>query len=84
MNGNNSAFRWDDKGLAAYYQEAGVYNSSKFVRFDHNGIYGILANDEWTGNDNDIHNSASFALTWSGFSLRNSDGSVRISTDNDI
>jgi hypothetical protein len=43
-----------------------------------------LANDEWTGSDEDIHENASFALTWSGFSLRNADGSVRISTDHDI
>jgi hypothetical protein len=84
MNGNNAAFRWDEKGLAAYYKQGEYYNPTKFVRFDHNGIYGIIANEEWSGNDTDIHNSASFALTWSGFSLRNSDGSVRISTDNDI
>ena len=84
MNGNNAAFRWDEKGLAAYYRQGEYYNPTKFVRFDHNGIYGILADDEWSGSDTDIHNSASFALTWSGFSLRNSDGSVKISTDNDI
>lgn len=92
MNGNNTAFRWDEKGISAYFhQEVGpdenkidVYDSSKFVRFDHNGIYGILAGDDWSGNDDEIHNSASFALTWSGFSLRNTDGSVRISTENDI
>ena len=90
MNGNNAAFRWDDKGLAAYWANKDAdgkvtsYNPTRFVRFDHNGIYGILANDEWSGNDAEIHDAASFALTWSGFSLRNSDGSVRISTDNDI
>ena len=84
MNGNNAAFRWDEKGLAAYYKQGEYYNPYKFVRFDHNGIYGILAEDEWTGQDADIHDSASFALTWSGFSLKNKDGSVRISTDHDI
>lgn len=85
MNGNNPAFRWDEKGISAYFVGVGnSLNMNKFVRFDHNGIYGILANDNWTGDDEDIHNSASFALTWSGFSLKNNDGSVRISTGNDI
>ena len=84
MNGNNAAFRWDEKGLAAYYGQGEYYNPTKFVRFDHNGIYGILASDEWTGDDADIHKNASFALTWSGFSLRNEEGSVRISTEKDI
>ena len=84
MSGNDPAFRWDEKGLSAYYKQGKYFNQDKFVRFDQNGIYGILANDEWTGNDEDIHENASFALTWSGFSLRNADGSVRISTDHDI
>lgn len=84
MNGNDSAFRWDNLGLAAYWATDNGYDTNRFVRFDHNGIYGILANDEWTGKDEDIHNNASFALTWSGFSLKNTDGSVRISTDEDI
>ena len=85
MNGNNPAFRWDEKGLAAYWAENTTYNTNRFVRFDHNGLYGILDGDEeWTGNVDEIHNSASFALTWKGFSLKNDDGSVRISTDRDI
>jgi hypothetical protein len=85
MNGNNAAFRWDEKGLAAYQRgDSNYYNPNKFVRFDHNGIYGIIADDNWDGNDAEIHDSASFALTWSDFALRNDDGSVRISTDNDI
>ena len=84
MNGNNAAFRWDEKGLSSYYRQGDYYDPYRFVRFDHNGIYGILADDDWTGKDEDIHDNASFALTWSGFSLKNNDGSVRISTDNDI
>ena len=84
MNGSVPAFRWDEKGLSAYYQSEGGYSTNKFVRFDHNGLYGILASDEWTGKDEDIHDNASFALTWSGFSLKNENGSVRISTDQDI
>ena len=84
MNGNNAAFRWDEKGLAAYNRNGDYYNPYQFVRFDHNGLYGVSADSEWTGTDEEIHNNAHFALTWSGFSLKNSDGSVRISTDNDI
>ena len=87
LNGANTAFRWDEKGLAAYdkYSDSGLYNYNKFVRFDHNGIYG------WTGveegqpeNVSDIYRNAPFALTWDGFSLKNEDGSVRISTTDDI
>ena len=84
MNGDNAAFRWDNLGLAAYFKNDNSYTRSKFVRFDHNGIYGIIANEEWSGKDEDIHESASFALTWSGFSLKNNNGSVRISSDHDI
>jgi hypothetical protein len=84
MNGNKAAFRWDEKGLAAYNRDGDYYNPYQFVRFDHNGIYGVAADPEWTGTDAEIHDKAHFALTWSGFSLKNADGSVKISTEEDI
>ena len=90
MNGKNAAFRWDKNGLASYSKfndlgkENDNYNQDKFIRFDHNGIYGIIGSEEWDGTDEEIHTNASFALTWSGFSLKNNDGSLRISTEDDI
>ena len=48
MDGNFTSFRWDDKGISAYmpnYDNA-THNligmdTGQYVRFDHNGIYGI-------------------------------------------
>ena len=91
MNGNNAAFRWDEKGLSAYWAnknnegQTTSYNTNKFVRFDHNGLYGVIGEDSWVpASLDDIQENAPFALTWKGFSLKNDDGSVRISTDDDI
>ena len=85
MNGANAAFRWDNQGLAAYDKEGDFYNQNKFVRFDHNGIYGYQGETTWVPNGTEeIHQKAPFALTWDGFSLQNEDGSVRISTKDDI
>jgi hypothetical protein len=87
MNGKNAAFRWDNLGLAAYWREndSSAYNTNKFVRFYHNGIYGCIGNDDWTPTSiTDIYNNCPFSLTWNGFSLKNSEGSVRISTNDDI
>lgn len=91
MNGNNAAFRWDEKGLSAYWAnknddgQTTSYNTNKFVRFDHNGLYGVIGEDDWVpASLDDIQENAPFALTWKGFSLRNGDGSVVISTDDDI
>jgi hypothetical protein len=53
MNGNNAAFRWDEKGLSAYWAnknnegQTTSYNTNKFVRFDHNGLYGVIGEDSW-------------------------------------
>lgn len=91
MNGNNAAFRWDEKGLAAYWAnknnegQTTSYNTNRFVRFDHNGLYGVIGEDDWVPVDlEDIQENAPFALTWKGFLLKNDDGSVRISTERDI
>ena len=98
MNGGFPSFRWDNTGLSAYkfnVDENGNpygFNNSKYVKFDQYGIYGINGNSEFNPNieengkvgEDKIWDEASFALTWKGFSLKNKDGSVRISSDNDI
>ena len=89
MNGANAAFRWDEKGLVAYDRlDSGGYNHNKFVRFDHNGIYGYNGDSAWTPESlEEIHQNSPFALTWDGFSLksnRSDGGFVRISNKEDI
>ena len=101
LNGSFPSFRWDKDGLSAYefsYDEnTGAptgFNSSKFIRFDQFGLYGInghpnfnpLINDGAVGEDK-IKRDASFALTWDGFMLKSSHGDggyVSITSDNDI
>jgi hypothetical protein len=34
MSGGQPSFRWDSKGLSAYYKENGSYNLNKYVRFN--------------------------------------------------
>ena len=92
MNGKQPAFRWDENGLSAYshnVDEEGNrtgYNTNKYVRFDQFGIYGVIGDEDnfKPQNTKDVHSIAQFALTWDGFSLKNEDGSVRISSGNDI
>ena len=85
MNGNNAAFRWDELGLAAYDRnQDGIYNPQKFVRFDHNGLYGVQDENKDYSTLENIQNNAPFSLSWDGFNLNNEDGSVRISSKQDI
>lgn len=99
LNDGIPSFRWDGSGLNAYQfqvdQTTGQpygFNIAKFVRFDQYGIYGIngdsdfdpnISNNNKTGEDR-IWEEASYALTWKGFMLKNNDGSVRITSTNDI
>ena len=99
MAGSFPSFRWDSVGLSAYEFELNEdnktgknFNYSKFVRFDQYGLYGIngyanfnplIAENGLSGEDK-IWDKAYFALTWKGFSLKNDDGSVKITSDNDI
>ena len=98
-NGNFSSFRWDGDGLSAFQfstnQNTGEvenYNYGKFVRFDQYGIYGIDTTESFKPNietdgkkgEDKIWENAKFALTWRGFMLKNDDGSVRISSKDDI
>ena len=97
---NSPSFRWDSNGLSAFKKtgatssdEEGVYDFSKFVRFDQYGIYGIdLANSNGTSEFvpedlEDVEENAHFALTWHGFFIRNNyegGGRVEITSDNDF
>lgn len=93
-NGGQPSFRWDGSGISAYNfqvnQATGeIYgiNNSKFVRFDKYGVYGISNHANFSPtSEEDIWNAVStkFALTWKGFLLKNEDGSVKISSDEDI
>lgn len=90
MNGSNPSFRWDGYGLNAY--EFTVINevpsnfiTSNFVRFDQYGIYGIKGKSDFKPSSIDeVWNNATYALTWKGFRLSNNDGSVEISSEDDI
>lgn len=94
MDGNFRTFRWDETGINAYYILSGNsgINLSRFVRFDHFGVYGVDGVNE---NDNqpfspqtetEIWNTAKFGMTWSGFFVKNKydDYSVEVSSTDDI
>ena len=99
MAGSFPSFRWDGAGLSAYEFELNEdgktgknFNFSKFVRFDQYGLYGIngyanfnpLVEENGLSGEDKIWEKAYFALTWKGFSLKNDDGSVKITSNNDI
>lgn len=94
MDGNFRTFRWDETGINAYYILSGNsgINLSRFVRFDHFGVYGVDGVNE---NDNqpfapqtetEIWDTAKFGMTWSGFFVKNKydDYSVEVSSTDDI
>lgn len=85
MNGKDTSFIWNAFGINAfdYEIENGTVtnvNKSKFVRFDKNGIYGINGGanaDVWTPEDiAEIDSKATFALTWEGLKVTDSNGVV--------
>ena len=91
MNSSIPSFKWDGKGISAYQfsiDENGIpsgFNTNKFVRFDQYGIYGINGITDFVPSSEDgVWDAASYALTWKGFMLKNDDGSVRITSDQDI
>ena len=99
-NGSFPSFRWDGNGISAFNfsinESTGAvqnFNYSKFVRYDQYGIYGINGNSEFNPNiadsegekgEDKIWKNANYALTWKGFMLKNDDGSVRITSNEDI
>lgn len=73
------------------------FNYANFVRFDQYGIYGIKGIDDQKENfipsekdedgllgEDKIWSKANFALTWKGFMLKTNNGSVKITSENDI
>lgn len=86
LSGSFPTFRWDEKGLSAYkFSEDSGTNLSTFVRFDQYGIYGIAGDKDFVAEEeDDVWDAASYALTWKGFQLKNDNGSVRISSTEDI
>jgi hypothetical protein len=95
-----ASFRWDTNGISAFdfvKKDDGIangLNTAKFVRFDQFGIYGINGYSNFdplekkpgeneTGEEK-IWNNAHFALTWKGFMLKNNNGSVKITSEDDI
>ena len=92
-SGSFSSFRWDSMGLNAYSFEtdgngnAHSFNTNKFVRFDQYGIYGIDGDSNFipVNEDNIWQNeNTKYALTWKGFMLKSNNGSVRISSEDDV
>lgn len=89
--GKDPVFRWDAYGISAYdaiWSEAddvkivtGV-DSTKFVRFDKYGIYGInkvsdIDGSSWHPNEiKDIDDNATFALTWEGLKVTGNENVV--------
>jgi len=88
MDGNFATFRWDETGINAYDQNprTGI-NLSKFVRFDHYGVYGYEGNNEFAPeSETDIWDNGKFGLTWKGFFVKNKYANhyVEVSSANDI
>jgi hypothetical protein len=80
MNGEEPAFRWDTLGITALSD-----SSSKFVRFDKHGIYGLneggVDGFYWQPEGEleedrlkDIDSKATFALTWEGLKVTGNEG----------
>lgn len=91
MDGSFKTFRWDQTGINAYYNLGEGYgvNLSKFVRFDHFGIYGIENNsgDNYVPDtEAQIWNDAKFGMTWNGFFVKNKYGdyTTEVSSTDDI
>ena len=90
MSGSFPTFRWDSVGLNAYEYKIidgkpANFNYAKFVRFDQYGLYGVSGASEFLPKSEDeVWDKANFALTWKGFMLKNDDGSVRITSNEDI
>ena len=94
-NGNYPSFRWDPNGLNAYSFDTdiksatyGKVDTSKFIRFDQYGIYGLQNADPGFVPDSeiDIYDRANFGLTWNRFFMKSQENGkfIEISTDKDI
>lgn len=89
LNGTQTSFRWDSLGINAYYKmDSGYYDNKTYVRFDQYGIYGVKnLNDNFAPtSEQQVWDTANFALTWKGFMLKSvgEGGSVSIDTEKDF
>jgi hypothetical protein len=89
MNGDKPGFVWNSAGITAYRFIIGddgqvnenQYDTSSFIRFDHNGLYGMdtLAVQQSTISPDNIENHvvtpfeaetySTFGLTWEGLKV---------------
>lgn len=90
INGSQgNTFRWDDKGITAYYFDSQnqVINTAHYVRIDRFGIYGILNDDNFASTtEQSVFDNAAFGMTWDRFFMKNRYGThyVEVSSTNDI
>lgn len=83
-DGNAPAFRWDGRGLNAYFKPTGGSDFTGHVTFDQFGIYGYNGTQDFVPQSETAiwdNNDVKFALTWHGFFIKNSSGnsSLKIS-----
>lgn len=91
LDSNRQTFRWDSDGISAFKrrysdgQDIGI-DLSKYVRFNHYGIFGIEDVKSELISEDDIWDNAKFGMTWKGFFVKNKSdsGQVEISSENDI
>lgn len=84
MNADEPLFKWDAFGISAF--DTIVYDgnvagadSDKFVRFDKHGLYGIEGRDGATwrpANQEELMETANFALTWDGLKVQGDEGAT--------
>ena len=89
-NGKDVSFLWNSFGISAFDVDwnngevVGTPDTSKFVRFDKHGIYGMDISADtmrdgmsWTPTDSkNIDKDATFALTWEGLKVTGNEGVV--------
>ena len=100
LHGAHASFRWDSYGISAFAftldQQGNIegYNSSKFIRMDQYGLYGIDGYDNFNASISEnglvgvdkIKKHANFAVTWSGFQIKSNrrEGYISITSEEDL
>ena len=86
-SGDDSSFRWDEKGINAYasfVDAQGIkrYNPNTYVRHDQYGLYGIRdqMNFEPTSVE-EVEDESRFSITWKGIRMNNDDGAIVFRAD---
>lgn len=89
-NSNYPTFSWNKYGLTAYKFTDSSYDYGTFVRMDQYGFYFIdggaytLENPYAPESIEDVKSKSKLNLTWDGFAIKTNNGSVSISSNNDI